>query len=92
MAGLSALLPTRTALIWVLLMAATAASLLLGAEDLVQSAKLASVLVLVIAFVKVRLVGLYFMELRDAPVALRLLFEVYCAVVGVTLIVMFLTI
>jgi hypothetical protein len=43
---------------------------------------LASVLILLIAFMKVRLVGLYFMELREAPVALRGLFQGYCIVVS----------
>ena len=31
-----------------------------------------------VALVKVRFVGLYFMELRTAPVALRALFEGWC--------------
>ena len=33
--------------------------------------------ILVVAAVKVRLVGLYFMELRDAPPLLRGMFELY---------------
>jgi hypothetical protein len=37
------------------------------------------VAVLGIAAVKVRLVGLDFMELRHAPIALRAVFELYCA-------------
>jgi Prokaryotic Cytochrome C oxidase subunit IV len=41
---------------------------------------LASVVILLIAFIKVRLVGLYFMELRGAPTLLRGLFEAYCAI------------
>jgi hypothetical protein len=36
---------------------------------------------MLVAFIKVRFVGLYFMELRDAPHVLRGLFEGYCLVV-----------
>ena len=42
---------------------------------------MASVTILVVALFKVRLVGLYFMELREAPIALRALLEVYCLAV-----------
>lgn len=37
-----------------------------------------AVLVLAIAAIKVRLVGLDFMELRGAPTVLRAVFECYC--------------
>lgn len=53
--------------IWALLVAATVGSWTVGAGH--------GVALLVVAFVKVRLVGLYFMELRSAPVPLRILFE-----------------
>ncbi|MFZ0715811.1 cytochrome C oxidase subunit IV family protein [Mycobacterium sp.] len=43
--------------------------------------QLASVIILLIAFIKVRLVGMYFMELREAPNVLRGLFEAYCVIV-----------
>ena len=33
---------------------------------------------MVVAVFKIRLVGLYFMELREAPLALRGVFEGYC--------------
>jgi hypothetical protein len=36
------------------------------------------VVVLAIAAIKVRLVGLDFMELRCAPIPLRVVFEAYC--------------
>jgi hypothetical protein len=38
-----------------------------------------------VAVFKVRLAGLYFMELRDGPRSLRGLFERYCAVLAVVL-------
>jgi hypothetical protein len=87
---LTRLLRSPITIVWVVLIAATICSLLLGTDDVVTPVKLASVLVLVIAFIKVRFVGLYFMELRDAPVPLRLIFEGYCVVVCAALIVMFL--
>ena len=46
-----------------------------------SSHRAASTLILAVAFTKVRLVGLYFMELREAPTVLRLIFEAYCVVV-----------
>lgn len=46
---------------------------------------------LVVALVKVRLVGLYFMELRSAPVALRGLFEGWIVVTGSVLIGLYLS-
>lgn len=39
--------------------------------------RLGSVVVMIIAFIKVRLVGLDYMELRNAPLPLRLVFEVW---------------
>ena len=53
--------------IWALLVAATLGSWTLGGGH--------GVALIAVAFVKVRLVGLYFMELRAAPVALRVAFE-----------------
>ncbi len=51
--------------------------------------RVATVIVLVVAFFKVRLVGRHFMELRAAPRGLALLFDGYCLVVCVTLVVMY---
>ncbi|WP_240051389.1 cytochrome C oxidase subunit IV family protein [Pseudonocardia sp. EV170527-09] len=66
----------RVAVVWLVLVAVTTVSWVLGTGP--ASGTVASVVVLVLALFKVRLVGLYFMELRDAPVVLRLLFELYC--------------
>jgi hypothetical protein len=78
--------------VWFILIAATLLVWYLGAEQGVRNIHLATVLILIIAFIKWRFVGLYFMELRDAPVPLRLIFEVHCAsvcavVLGVYLLV-----
>ena len=81
----------RSSAIWVLLIAATLLSWWLGAGHGIRSREQASVIVILVAFIKVRFVGLYFMELRDAPRALRAIFEAYCVVVCAALIGMFLS-
>lgn len=40
----------------------------------------ASLVIIAVATFKIRLVGLYFMELKEAPTALRAVFEGYCVV------------
>lgn len=72
--------------VWVLLVGLT---LLVWTEPLltleaVPAAASATFLVLMAA-VKVRLIGLHFMELRTAPLALRGLFEAWLVVVAVVL-------
>ncbi|WP_245845706.1 cytochrome C oxidase subunit IV family protein [Mycobacterium arosiense] len=51
----------------------------MGTDHGIHWRSVASIFVLCIAFVKVRLVGLYFMEIRRAPIVLRALFGGYCA-------------
>lgn len=67
--------------VWFVLIGATLVLWYLGAEHGVHNHRVATVLIMLVAFVKVRFVGLYFMELRDAPNPLRLLFEAHCATV-----------
>jgi heme/copper-type cytochrome/quinol oxidase subunit 4 len=86
---LTTLLKSRVSLVWLGLIIATLISWRIGTDHGVH-AHLATTVVLLVAFVKVRFVGLYFMELRDAPLPLRALFEGYCLVVCTTLIVMYL--
>jgi heme/copper-type cytochrome/quinol oxidase subunit 4 len=76
----------RVTAVWALLVAATLLSFWLGTDHGLSSAEARTVIILVVAFVKVRFVGLYFMELRTAPVALRALFEGWCLVVCLGLI------
>jgi hypothetical protein len=66
--------------VWLLLVTATIVSWALGTEHLLGP-RGASVAVLVVAFVKARVVGLHFMELRSAPVRLRVAFEGWVVVV-----------
>lgn len=70
------LLTNRAGLSWLVLIAATLVSWAVGAEH--GTGSTIGVLVLGIAAIKVRLVGLDFMELRHAPIALRAAFEAYC--------------
>jgi caa(3)-type oxidase subunit IV len=78
---MTALLRTPATAIWMVLILATITSWVLGADHGINNHTLASTAILLIAFIKVRLVGLYFMELRDAPTVLRSLFEAYCVIV-----------
>ena len=66
-------------IVWAALVVFTVASFALGGEHLIDNKTLAAALVIGIGAVKVRLVGMHFMELRGAPVALRAAFEAYCA-------------
>lgn len=75
--------------VWAALVAATLISLALG-EDWIGHGDVAAALVIVIAFIKVRLVGMHFMELRHAPMPLRLVFQAYCAIASIVLIVLYL--
>jgi hypothetical protein len=78
----AALVRSSATAIWVFLVVATVVSWALGTDHgFVDSHRAASLTVLVVAFVKVRFVGLYFMELKDAPLPLRALIEAYCLVV-----------
>jgi hypothetical protein len=76
-------LRTRTSAVWLLLTAATVLSWSLGNHHGLGIA------ILVIAFVKIRFVGLYFMELRGAPPPLRIVFETYCLAVLLALSTMY---
>jgi hypothetical protein len=78
MSGLSALgfARGRAGFSWLVLIAATLVSYALGVEHGIGSATV--VAVLGIAAIKIRLVGLDFMELRSAPIPLRAAFEGYC--------------
>jgi hypothetical protein len=76
------LLRSSASAVWAFLVVATVVSWALGTDHgFVESTRAASLAVLVVAFVKVRFVGLYFMELKDAPLPLRALIEAYCLVV-----------
>jgi hypothetical protein len=52
-------------------------------------AETATLVVLAVTFLKVRFVGAYFMELRDAPRILRSLFDGWCALALILLSAMY---
>jgi caa(3)-type oxidase subunit IV len=83
------LLKSRISVVWLVLIAATLISWRVGTDHGLQ-AHLATTIVLLVAFIKVRLVGLYFMELRGAPLPLRAIFEGYCVAVCAMVIVIYL--
>ena len=87
---MTSLLRTPATAVWLVLVTATAVSWALGSQHGTHNHALASVIILLIAFIKVRLVGMYFMELREAPNVLRGLFEAYCLVVCALLLGVFL--
>jgi Prokaryotic Cytochrome C oxidase subunit IV len=80
----------RVTIVWAVLMGATIVSWWLGTDHAVTDARLASALVLLVALVKVRFIGAYFMELRDAPGVLKVLFQGWCIAVYTVLVGMFL--
>jgi hypothetical protein len=83
------LLRARFTVVWFFLIAATLVSWRLGSAHGISNHELATVTILVIAFIKVRFVGMDFMELRGAPRALRLAFEMYCLIVGSALVIIY---
>jgi caa(3)-type oxidase subunit IV len=78
-------------MVWLVLLAATCGSSLVGAELGAKSVPVA-VAIIAVALFKVRLIGIHFMELRVAPPPLRLLFEGYLLVVFATLTALTLTV
>jgi hypothetical protein len=73
--------------VWAFLTALTLLSWLVGTGDGGPlNLRAATAIVLGVAFLKVDLVGRYFMELREAPLLLRTLFDAW--VVGVFVILM----
>jgi len=88
----TSLLRTPASVVWIVLVAATAFSWTLGTDHGLgpDTQRLAGIAILAVAFIKVRFIGLYFMELREAPSVLRGVFELYCAAVGTLVLTLFL--
>ena len=81
------LLRRKITFVWLVLILATALSWQLGhGFGFGDRYTYATVAIIIIAFIKVRLVFLDFMELRYAPLPLRLAFESWTLVVGGTII------
>ncbi|MQB07881.1 hypothetical protein DXT91_27970 [Agrobacterium tumefaciens] len=77
------LVPVRLLAIWFVLVSLSILGPTLGSES--ESIALVGAAILAFAVVKVRFVGLDFMELRHAPIAMRAAFEAYCLILWVTL-------
>ena len=86
------LVRTSSSLVWLVLFLLTLTAWFLGTDHGFNSDNHVSVSIgiFAVAVFKLRLVGLYFMELRDAPRSLRALFEGYCVVLLALLIGMYL--
>ena len=65
-------------IVWLILTGATLVSWFLSEQGGPNGYVLIGSVILIVAFVKVRLVGSYFMELRRAPLVLRTIFDCYC--------------
>jgi hypothetical protein len=80
-----AILWNRLSLVWLILVGVTALSWAAG-HGLVEALDLARAAVIGVAFFKVRYVILDFMEIRHAPVAMRMVGELWAVLVCATLI------
>ena len=77
----------RITAVWLLLVVATLFSW--ESAHVGRDHRLATGAVLVIAFIKVRFVGLEFMELRVAPLPLRLIFEAWVVLACAALLILY---
>lgn len=77
----TSLVRTNASLVWLILTVLTVISWALGTEHGFGTYHTpASLVIIAVAVFKIRLIGLYFMELRNAPLALRGIFEGYCVI------------
>jgi caa(3)-type oxidase subunit IV len=78
----------RLTVVWAVLLALTLGSFVVGIEQNADFAGAAAIVIVGIALLKVRLIGLHFMDVRIAPTVLRMLFEGYVLAVFVALVVL----
>ena len=71
----------RVTLVWVLLLALTFGSFLIGLEQSADFASVGAVIIIGVALLKVPLFGVHFMDVRAAPLPLRIVFDGYVVVV-----------
>ncbi len=84
------ILKLRVTWLWLFLIAATVASWEFGhGLGFGENIRLSTTAVIVIAFIKARMVILDFMEIRHAPPGLRLLLEAWTLVVATTLLALY---
>ncbi|MGV0794078.1 cytochrome C oxidase subunit IV family protein [Mycolicibacterium sp. XJ1819] len=89
---MNVLLRDRVTLTWGVLTVLTLISWMLGVEHGFGSDKHvpASIVIMVVAVFKIRMIGLYFMELQDAVFGLRAALEAYCLILFALLISLYL--
>lgn len=75
----------RIWIVWLILIAATLASSVLGLEQGAGAGRAVAVVIIGVALVKVYLIGMYFMEVRSAPTLLRRAFQLYVVLVFASL-------
>lgn len=75
--------------VWLLLVGATAAAYLTQLEAAHGYPRAAGSVILLLAFAKVWLIGMRYMELKYAPLALRLVYQGWVIAMGGTLIILF---
>ncbi len=76
----------RATRIWLLLLAITALAAWLGATPTVRDERYLGAAIIALAFVKIRFVILDFMEIRHAPLVMRLACEAWVLVIGATIV------
>lgn len=86
MSPMSATLRSAPSVAWVVLVAATAASFVLGTDHGLHDRDLVAAVLFVVAFAKVFVVGRHFMELHGAAAVLRRAFDAYVVLVCATLV------
>ncbi|MDP9182882.1 MAG: cytochrome C oxidase subunit IV family protein [Actinomycetota bacterium] len=84
------LLRSAPSVTWLVLVAATAGSYLIGSERGLRDRDAVAAFLLALAFAKVALVGRQFMELQHAAPLLRRAFDLYAVVTGSVLVVLIL--
>ena len=84
---------SRVSYVWLFLAALTGATWLLGDgynPERLDLFKVVTICLLILAFFKIRLVIIHFMEIGSAPMPLRLIFDAWVILVCVLLILMYL--
>lgn len=76
-------------IVWLLLLGATAAAYLTQLEATRDFPRIVGSIILVLAFIKVWLIGMRYMELQHAPFALRLVYQGWVIALGSVLIILF---
>lgn len=88
---MSALLSSRSAVIWLLLVLATVASWAFGHGLGIHDVQTAGIAIIAVSMLKFRLILFEFMELRGAPTPMRVVGEVWSLGLGAVLIALFLS-